>query len=72
MPAGVKKEVQLEIAHVLFIDVVGYSKLPVDQRRRLLDKQQRLRMSRLGISSSDSLTAGMACSLLSRVGLIAA
>ena len=27
MPAEVKKEIQLEIAHVLFIDIVGYSKL---------------------------------------------
>jgi hypothetical protein len=24
MPADVKKEIQLEIAHVLFIDIVGY------------------------------------------------
>jgi hypothetical protein len=27
MSAVVKKEIQLEIAHVLFIDIVGYSKL---------------------------------------------
>jgi hypothetical protein len=34
MPVEVKKEIKLEIAHVLFIDVVGYSKLPVDDIRR--------------------------------------
>ena len=27
MPAEIKKEIELEIAHVLFIDIVGYSKL---------------------------------------------
>ena len=27
MSAETKKEIQLEIAHVLFIDIVGYSKL---------------------------------------------
>jgi TolB-like protein/class 3 adenylate cyclase/Tfp pilus assembly protein PilF len=33
----IKKEIELEIAHVLFIDTVGYSKLVVDQQRRLLE-----------------------------------
>ena len=37
MPAEVKKEIQLEIAHVLFIDVVGYSKLVINEQRALLD-----------------------------------
>ena len=27
---------QLEIAHVLFTDIVGYSKLPIDQQSELL------------------------------------
>jgi hypothetical protein len=26
MPAEVKKKIELEIAHVLFLDIVGYSK----------------------------------------------
>ena len=30
MPAEIKKEIELEIAHVLFIDIVGYSKLLID------------------------------------------
>src|SRR6266702_2750282 len=33
MAAEVKKEIQLEIAHVLFTDIVGYSKLPINQQR---------------------------------------
>src|SRR5712664_1263421 len=36
MSAEVKKEIQLEIGHVLFIDIVGYSKLLItDQSERL-------------------------------------
>src|SRR6266446_292464 len=37
MPAEVQKEIQLEIAHVLFIDIVGYSKLLINEQRSLLD-----------------------------------
>ncbi len=33
MPIETKKEIQLEIAHVLFIDIVGYSKLLIDEQR---------------------------------------
>jgi len=33
MPIEIKKEIQLEIAHVLFIDIVGYSKLLIDEQR---------------------------------------
>jgi hypothetical protein len=29
--------VELEIAHVLFIDIVGYSKLPVERQRACLE-----------------------------------
>jgi TolB-like protein/class 3 adenylate cyclase/Tfp pilus assembly protein PilF len=36
MSAEVKKEIQLEIAHVLFIDIVGYSKLLIDEQRDCL------------------------------------
>ena len=37
MAAEIHKEIELEIAYVLFIDIVGYSKLLVDQQRRLLE-----------------------------------
>ena len=32
MAAGAKKEIALEIAHVLFIDIVGYSKLLINEQ----------------------------------------
>src|SRR5437899_1080198 len=37
MSIEIKKEIQLEIAHVLFIDIVGYSKLLINEQRALLD-----------------------------------
>src|SRR5437867_13450363 len=38
MAAEVKKEIQLEIAHVLFTDIVGYSKLPINQQRASVER----------------------------------
>src|SRR2546428_9086286 len=38
MAAEVKKEIQLEIAHVVFTDIVGYSKLPINQQRALVER----------------------------------
>src|SRR5256885_10789527 len=38
MPAEVKKEIQLEIAHVLFIDVVGYSKFSINEQGVVVDE----------------------------------
>src|SRR5712692_10591804 len=38
MSAEVKKEIQLEIAHVLFIDIVGYSKLSINDQRAAIDE----------------------------------
>jgi TolB-like protein/class 3 adenylate cyclase/cytochrome c-type biogenesis protein CcmH/NrfG len=37
MPAEIKKEIELEIGHILFIDIVGYSKLLMNEQRRLLE-----------------------------------
>ncbi|MGH8094568.1 MAG: tetratricopeptide repeat protein [Chthoniobacterales bacterium] len=37
MSTEVKKEIQLEIAHVLFTDIVGYSKLLIPEQRALRD-----------------------------------
>jgi TolB-like protein/class 3 adenylate cyclase len=42
MSTEVKKEIQLEIAHVLFIDMVGYSKLLINEQRELLDTLNRV------------------------------
>src|SRR5437763_2958108 len=38
MAAEVKKEIQLEVAHVLFIDIVGYSKLSINEQRAVADE----------------------------------
>ena len=38
MAAEVKKEIELEIAHVLFIDIVGYSKLSVNEQHARVDE----------------------------------
>ena len=38
MSAEIKKEIQLEIAHVLFIDIVGYSKLSINDHRAAIDE----------------------------------
>src|ERR1700732_547370 len=38
MPAEVKKEIQLEIAHVLFIDIVGYSKLSINDQHATVEE----------------------------------
>jgi len=37
MSTEVKKEIELEIAYVLFIDIVGYSKLVTSEQHRLLE-----------------------------------
>jgi TolB-like protein/class 3 adenylate cyclase/Tfp pilus assembly protein PilF len=37
MPAETKKEIELEIAYVLFVDIVGYSKLVTSEQHRLLE-----------------------------------
>ena len=38
MDAEVKKEIELEIAHVLFLDIVGYSKLSVNEQHARVDE----------------------------------
>jgi len=46
MGAEVKREIQLEIAHVLFIDIVGYSKLSInDQNAAVEELNQVVRVS---------------------------
>src|SRR5205823_6597676 len=38
MPSEIKKEVTLEIVHVLFLDIVGYSKRLTDEQQALIDQ----------------------------------
>src|SRR5215831_16797182 len=46
MAAEVRKEIELEIAHVLFLDIVGYSKLSVnEQHARIEELNEIVRLS---------------------------
>src|SRR6266704_241998 len=38
MSSEIKKEIKLEIAHVLFIDIVGYSKFSINDQRAAIDE----------------------------------
>ena len=38
MAAEVKKEIEFQIGHVLFIDIVGYSKLLITEQSERLQK----------------------------------
>src|ERR1700737_2241542 len=38
MSAEIKKEIHLEIAHVLFIDIVAYSKMAIEDQRAAIEQ----------------------------------
>src|SRR5437899_9497215 len=61
MSAEVKKEIELEIAHVLLIDVVGYSKLLVDEEIEFLQELNQI------VRSSQSFRAAETTGKLIRV-----
>ena len=42
MSADIEKEIQLEIAHVLFIDIVGYSKLSINDQHAAVEELNRI------------------------------
>jgi 2-methylcitrate dehydratase PrpD len=42
MSTEVKKETQLEIAHVLFIDVVGCSKLSINEQHTAVEERSQI------------------------------
>src|SRR5438105_9400720 len=45
MSVEIKKEIQLEIAHVLFIDIVTYSKMATDDQRAAIEKLNQIAQS---------------------------
>ena len=51
MSAEVKKEIALEIAHVLFIDIVGYSKLLITEQSDQLQKLKEIVRANSTLSS---------------------
>jgi len=42
MPSEIKREITLEIVHVLFLDIVGYSKRLTDEQQALIDQLNQL------------------------------
>src|SRR5215475_12401800 len=61
MAAETKKEIGLEIAHVLFIDIVGYSKLLIDEQRDYLHTLNEV------VRETDSFRAAEAAGKLTRL-----
>jgi TolB-like protein/class 3 adenylate cyclase/Tfp pilus assembly protein PilF len=61
MPAEIKKEIELEIGHVLFLDIVGYSKLLIDEQRDYLHTLNEV------IKRTDSFRAADAAGKLTRL-----
>src|ERR1700720_3807765 len=61
MPAEVKKEIELEIAHVLFIDIVGYSKLSINDQHAAVQELTRI------VRASQEFQRAGAASRLTRI-----
>jgi TolB-like protein/Flp pilus assembly protein TadD len=61
MSAEVKKEIALEIAHVLFTDIVGYSKLPINEQRALIERLNEI------VRSTDEFQAAEAAGRLIKI-----
>jgi len=59
MAESLSSDIQLEIAHVLFIDIVGYSKLLIDEQREL--QQQLNQIVRNTDQFRTAETAGNLC-----------
>src|SRR5438132_3196354 len=61
MTVGSETNVQLEIGHVLFMDMVGYSKLLLDEQRELQEQLTQI------VRNSEQVRAGKAAGRLIRV-----
>jgi TolB-like protein/Tfp pilus assembly protein PilF/class 3 adenylate cyclase len=61
MPIEIKKEIQLEIAHVLFIDIVGYSKFSISDQHAAVEELTRI------VRASEHFQRAEAASRLTRI-----
>jgi TolB-like protein/Tfp pilus assembly protein PilF len=61
MAAEIKKEIQLEIAHVLFIDIVGYSKLSINDQHAAVEELTNI------VRASEQFQQAQAASRLIRI-----
>src|SRR6266700_2064271 len=55
MSAEVKREIQLEIAHVLFTDIVGYSKLSINEQHAAVDERTQIVRATEQFQKADAL-----------------
>ena len=61
MPIQIKNEIELEIAHVLFIDIVGYSKLSINDQHAAVEELTRI------VRASEQFQRAEAASRLTRI-----
>jgi TolB-like protein/Tfp pilus assembly protein PilF len=61
MPIEIKNDIQLEIAHVLFIDIVGYSKLSINEQHAAIEELTRI------VRASEQFQRAEAASRLTRI-----
>src|SRR6266481_926299 len=61
MPIQIKNEIELEIAHVLFIDIVGYSKLSISDQHATVEELNRI------VRASEQFQRADAASRLTRI-----
>src|SRR6188472_297761 len=61
MPIQIKNEIALEIAHVLFIDIVGYSKLSINDQHAAVEELNRI------VRASEQFQRAEAASRLTRI-----
>src|SRR4026208_446043 len=61
MPIQIKNEIALEIAHVLFIDIVGYSKLSISDQHAAVEELNRI------VRASEQFQRAEAASRLTRI-----
>jgi hypothetical protein len=61
MSTEIKKEIALEIAHVLFIDIVGYSKLSINDQNAAVEELNQV------VRASDQLQRAEAASRLLKI-----
>ena len=66
MSAEIKKEIQLKIAHVLFVDIVGYSNLSINEQRAAVDELTKV------VRSSDQYQKAEAASRLIKIPTVTA
>ena len=61
MDAEIKKEIGLEIGHVLFIDIVGYSKLLIEEQKERLGQLTKIVLGTAQVRDSKPTSNSLGC-----------